>query len=108
MALMKKYDAQQKVWQLDLSGEIDIYNAEDLKQDLQAMVSDKKGDVAIDCKKLKYIDSTGLGVLVAALKMVKEVGGSVRLFNLKPHIAKIFYLTGLTKIMEIEEIADEA
>lgn len=108
MALIKKYDDQQKLWQLDLSGEIDIYNAEDLKQDLHALIEEQKGDVVIDCKGLQYIDSTGLGVLVSALKVVKDYNGTVKLTSLKSHIAKIFKLTGLTKIMEIEEYKDEA
>ena len=108
MALIKKYDDQRKIWELDLSGEIDIYNADDLKQDLHALVEENQSDIEIDCKGLKYIDSTGLGVLVSALKKVRDYDGKVRLFNLKPHIAKIFYLTGLTKIMEIEENQDEA
>ncbi|MEX1308366.1 MAG: STAS domain-containing protein [Eubacteriales bacterium] len=108
MALIKKYDDQQNLWQLDLSGEIDIYNAEDLKQDLHALIDEHKGDVIIDCKGLQYIDSTGLGVLVSALKVVKDYNGYVKLTSLKSHIAKIFNLTGLTKIMEIEEYKDEA
>ena len=108
MALIKKHDDQQNIWMLDLSGEIDIYNADDLKNDLQILIGEHQSDVEIDCNELKYIDSTGLGVLVSALKLVKEYDGHVKLFNLKPHIAKIFYLTGLTKIMEIEEKADEA
>ncbi len=108
MALIKKHDDQLKIWQLDLSGEIDIYNADDLKQDLHALVDEYQSDIEIDCKDLKYIDSTGLGVLVSALKKVKDYDGKVKLYNLKPHIAKIFYLTGLTKIMEIEESKDEA
>ena len=108
MALLKKYDDQQNVWQLDLSGEIDIYNAEDLKQDLHALIGEHESDVEIECRGLKYIDSTGLGVLVSALKVVKDYEGKIKLKNLKPHIAKIFYLTGLTKIMDIEEYQDEA
>ncbi len=108
MSLIKKHDDEQNIWMLDLSGEIDIYNADDLKNDLQILIGEHQSDVEIDCKELKYIDSTGLGVLVSALKMVKEYDGQVKLFNLKPHIAKIFYLTGLTKIMAIEEKADEA
>jgi len=108
MALSKKFDEQNNMWQLDLSGEIDIYNADDLKQDLHTMISDKQGDIEINCDGLKYIDSTGLGVLVSALKKVKDYDGKIKIFGLKPHIAKIFYLTGLTKIMQIEESADEA
>jgi anti-sigma B factor antagonist len=41
-------------------------------------------------------------VLVSALKKVREADKQISIINLKPYIAKIFTLTGLNKIFEIE------
>jgi len=102
MALVTKLNEKDNIWNVELSGEIDIYNADEFKTDLHELIKQKPLNIDIDCKNLEYIDSTGLGVLVSALKKAKDYNGVVSLKNLKPHIAKIFYLTGLSKIMNIE------
>jgi anti-sigma B factor antagonist len=102
MDMKSRYNDKLNIWGVDLSGEIDIYNADKLRENLHELINKNPASINIDCKNLKYIDSTGLGVLVSALKKVKDYDGEVALKNLKPHIAKIFELTGLSKIMKIE------
>ncbi len=102
MLLDANYDESLNRWDVHLYGEVDIYNAESLKNELHALIDDKKADVVLDCNSLKYIDSTGLGVLVSTLKKVKEAEKQISIINLKPYIAKIFTLTGLDKIFLIE------
>lgn len=106
MLLDANYDESLNRWDVRLYGEVDIYNSESLKSELHALVDEKKADIVLDCTSLKYIDSTGLGVLVSALKKVKEARKQISIINLKPYIAKIFTLTGLDKIFLIE--VDEA
>ncbi len=102
MLLDAGYDEKNQRWDVNLYGEVDIYNADSLKSELQALIAEKSADIILDCTNLKYIDSTGLGVLVNALKRVKEQDKSINIINLKPYIAKIFTLTGLDKIFVIE------
>ena len=102
MLLDAGYDEKNQRWDVNLYGEVDIYNADSLKNELQALIAEKSADIILDCTNLKYIDSTGLGVLVNALKKVKEQNKSINIINLKPYIAKIFTLTGLDKIFVIE------
>ncbi len=102
MLLDANYDESHNRWDVRLYGEVDIYNSESLKSELHALIDDKKADVVLDCTSLIYIDSTGLGVLVSALKKVKEAKKQISIINLKPYIAKIFTLTGLDKIFQIE------
>ncbi|MGI5849904.1 MAG: STAS domain-containing protein [Christensenellales bacterium] len=89
-------------WDVHLYGEVDIYNADSLKSELHSLIDEKKADIVLDCTNLKYIDSTGLGVLVSALKKVKEAERRISIVNLKPYIAKIFVLTGLDNVFTIE------
>ncbi len=102
MLLDAGYDEKNQRWDVNLYGEVDIYNADSLKNELHALIAEKSADMILDCTNLKYIDSTGLGVLVNALKRVKGQDKSIRIINLKPYIAKIFTLTGLDKIFVIE------
>ncbi|MBT3318203.1 MAG: STAS domain-containing protein [Clostridia bacterium] len=102
MLLDANYNESNNRWDVNLYGEVDIYNADSLKNELHSLIAEKSADIVLDCTNLKYIDSTGLGVLVNALKKVKETEKSIRIVNLKPYIAKIFTLTGLDKIFVIE------
>ncbi len=102
MLLDANFDEGQARWEVHLYGEVDIYNAESLKSELHALIDEKKADIVLDCSSLKYIDSTGLGVLVSALKKVKEAEKQISIINIKPYIAKIFTLTGLDRIFSIE------
>jgi len=102
MLLDANFNEQNGCWDVNLYGEVDIYNADSLKAELHALIEERQADIVIDCESLKYIDSTGLGVLVSALKKAKEAERSIQIINLKPYIAKIFTLTGLDKIFVIE------
>lgn len=102
MLLDANYDARADKWDVHLYGEVDIYNVDSLKSQLDSIIHKKKTDIVLDCTSLKYIDSTGLGVLVSTLKKVKEAEKKIKIINLKPYIAKIFTLTGLDNIFEIE------
>ena len=89
-------------WEISLAGEIDIYNAPELKNKLLNLVEQNKGNIQIDCTDLKYIDSTGLGVLISALRNVKDYNGDIVIRNLQPYIYKIFSITGLDKVFIIK------
>lgn len=58
-------------------------------------------DMYIDMTNLEYIDSTGLGVLIGALKILKGNGKNISLHHLKPNVYKIFKITNLTQIFNV-------
>lgn len=78
-----------------LDGDIDLYNAEEFR----AAITGITGNLVLDCHELNYIDSTGLGVLVAVFK---NNGKNVKIIGLKQHLYRIFELTGLTAVFDIE------
>jgi len=102
MDIREKFDAVTKTWEVYLDGEIDIYNAPELKEKLNGILEKQQGNIILHCEDLKYIDSTGLGVLISVLKHVKEYSGDIKIKGLKPYIYKIFTITGLDKIFSIE------
>ncbi|WHH56865.1 STAS domain-containing protein [Petroclostridium sp. X23] len=86
-----------------LSGEIDISTIGELKDKLYDIITKNEKSLKLDCMNLNYIDSTGLGVLVGALKKVKHNNKDIVLVNLKSNIKKLFLITGLDKVFVIEE-----
>ncbi|GGH23126.1 STAS domain-containing protein [Paenibacillus segetis] len=56
----------------------------------------------IDFSECQFIDSTGLGVIVSSYKKCVENGGGIKLKSLNPNVKKIFELTRLTSVFEIQ------
>lgn len=102
MNIKEKFVSDTNTWHVSLNGEIDIYNAPQLKENLHKLLEQHEGNIIMDCEDLKYIDSTGLGVLISALGRVKQYNGDFIIKHLKPYIHKIFVITGLDKIFTIE------
>lgn len=83
-------------------GELDVYTASMLRQTLTELLVAGDVSLLIDMSDLAYIDSTGLGVLVGALKQAREMGGDVRLRGLNAQAYNVFDITGLTRVFTIE------
>ncbi len=103
----KNFNSEKDLWEINVSGEIDIFNSNDFKNQLLEAVKENQKDLSINCEKLKYIDSTALGCLVAVLKNVKTYKGEVRLVNVKSNLLKLFKITNLDKVFIIEGVANE-
>lgn len=86
-----------------LKGEADISSSQTLKDTLYTIIEENNANIKLDCTDLVYIDSTGLGILVGALKKIKQHEHNIILFGLKDNIKKLFYITGLDKIFVIEQ-----
>ncbi len=83
---------------LEVSGEVDVYTSSVLKEHLLAAIDDGCTDLVVDLERVGFIDSSGLGVLVGALRRVREKGGSVRLVCTRDNILKTLQITGLDKV----------
>ena len=93
---------------IDVGGEIDIYTAPRLRELLTALASKNNCQLIVNLEKVKFLDSTGLGVLVGARKRVRAHDGSLDLVCTQERILKIFRTTGLTKVFGIHETVDQA
>jgi anti-sigma B factor antagonist len=93
---------------LDVKGEIDVYTAPKLREKLIELVADGSYDVVVNLEGVDFLDSTGLGVLVGALKRVKAHDGSLSLVCTQDKILKIFKITGLTKVFPIHDSVEQA
>ena len=83
-------------------GEVDIYTSPELKNKIFELIEEKNQDVTINGEHLDYIDSTGLGVLMGIYKKLQEKSLNIKIVNLKPNIYKLFDITGLNKVFNIE------
>ncbi len=93
---------------LSVRGEVDVYTAPKFRERLIELVSDGKHRIIVDLEGVDFLDSTGLGVLVGALKRVRANGGELALVCTSPRIRKVFEVTGLTKVFSLYDTVDEA
>lgn len=91
-----------------LNGEVDVYTSPRLRQQLNELIDGGCMNLVVDLQDLGFIDSSGLGVLVSALRKVKEQGGTLRLVCAKESILKIFRITGLDKVFPLFTTVAEA
>jgi anti-sigma B factor antagonist len=63
---------------------------------------------ALDMHELKFIDSSGLGALVAQFKQVNVQGGKLVLYGLTPFVQKLVEMTKLNRILTIASDETEA
>jgi anti-sigma B factor antagonist len=93
---------------VEVGGEIDVYTAPRLREQLVDLVADGKYHLVVDMERVDFLDSTGLGVLVGGLKRVRAHDGSLRLVCTQERILKIFRITGLTKVFPIHDSVEDA
>ena len=93
---------------LDISGEIDLYNAPEIKDIVNKLIEQKKYNVIINLKEVTYIDSSGIGALISSLSNLKKYQGGLKIINVFASVKKVFELTKLTSFFEIHDSEEEA
>ena len=93
---------------ISLAGEVDLYTAPELKQQLLEVIDRGAKDVVVDLTDTTFIDSTTLGVLVGGVKRLRTNDGQLSLVCSDRNITKIFEITGLDRVFTIHETRDEA
>ena len=93
---------------LDISGEIDLYNAPEIKDIIGKLIEEKKYNVVINLEKVSYIDSSGIGALISSLSNLKKYQGGLKIINVFASVRKVFELTKLTSFFEIYDSEEDA
>jgi anti-sigma B factor antagonist len=86
---------------LVVRGEVDLSTSERLKEAVYSCLEGGTGNLVVDLNGLEFMDTTGLGALVAGLKRARQGGGDMALVCNRGHLLKIFSLTGLDKVFSI-------
>jgi anti-sigma B factor antagonist len=89
-------------------GEVDVFSAPGLDSELDALIAAGSARLVVDLSEIAFLDSTGLGVLVKALKHAREADGWLHLVVTSDRIRKIFEITGLDASIPIFDTAQDA
>jgi anti-sigma B factor antagonist len=89
-----------------VAGEIDVYTAPRLREQLIRLVG--SGSVIVDLDEVTFLDSTALGVLVGALKRQRDHGGTFSVVASGNRVRRLFDITGLTRVFPFYKSVTEA
>jgi anti-sigma B factor antagonist len=91
---------------LNVSGEVDVYSAPTLGQRINEILDNATGGdsarrLVVDLNAVEFIDSTGLGTLVAGHNRARDLGGQMRLVCTVDRVIKLMRITGLDDVFTI-------
>jgi len=87
--------------------ELDAGNVAEFKRDL-APVLEANGKVVLDLKRLRFLDSSGLGAFLSCLRKLNAKNGDLKLCGLSKQVRAVFELVRMHRIFEIFGTPEEA
>src|SRR5207245_8985420 len=81
------------------SGRLDVAGAPALKEAVSEAIKDEKPRLVIDMEGVSFVDSSGLGSVVAALKQVRRSKGDLRLAAQNTQVRVVLELTALERVV---------
>ena len=84
-------------------GELDANSSIFLDEKIEEVMRRGLFKIHIDCSKLSYISSAGLGVFISFLEALKSGGGKFVFSGMSESVFRVFELLGLPQIMTIIE-----
>ncbi|HCU23425.1 MAG TPA: anti-anti-sigma factor [Deltaproteobacteria bacterium] len=93
---------------LEVEGEIDAEHSAQLKSTIAKARENFAKHFVFDLRKVSFIDSTGLGVLISLMRHLNESSGRLRLAALQDEVRSIFEITRLYKVFELSASVEEA
>ncbi len=93
---------------ISLSGRLDAAAAPEVREEIRALIELGSGKLVIDLNDVKFVDSSGLSVLVLALKAAHAKGGKLALLKVNSTLRSLLELTRLQRVFEIYDDEEKA
>jgi anti-sigma B factor antagonist len=87
-----------------LRGDLDLATVPDLQKELDVLFDATDDDIVLDCADLTFIDSTGIGLVVHALRALEVQGRRCTVENLNERCRRPFVILGLSEVLSLEEL----
>lgn len=95
------------VKQIQPSGILDSTKAAQFREEVSKLVESGADIILIDLKEVTFIDSSGLGALVSALKTVRSAGGKLCICSINEQVRMLFELTSMDRVFEVYSSREE-
>lgn len=91
---------KEKDFEVYIKGEIDLNNINQIENILDEGIKKDK-NIIIDMKDVRFIDSTGIGLLVKTYKTLKSEGKTIEIRNAVGNVRKVFKITCLEDVFNM-------
>ena len=99
---------EDQFYTISIDGELDASSSIMLDNTLTEAFSKKENKILVDCSRLNYISSAGLGVFMSYLQDFENNGISMALFNVSDKVKNVFTILGLDNLIKIVSSKEEA
>jgi len=89
-------------------GDLDATNVETVLEKVCNLLAEGYIHIVADFSKLRYVNSTGLGILLHFSKSAKEKGGSFKIARINENVYEIIEIIGATALLEIYDDVEDA
>lgn len=86
---------------ITLEGFVDAHTAPQFESAVQTEMDAGRTKIVVDCAKLNYISSAGLGVFMSFIEELREVGGDIKICGLAPKVKHTFDILGFQDIFDM-------
>ncbi len=94
---------------VEVHGKITIYDGSiELHRKIRELVAEERKDIIIHLGDVHYVDSTGVGALVASFITITNAGGELRISNVDDRVRKLLTTTKLHSILSIHDTEQQA
>ena len=87
---------------------IDREQAKDLSADVDKLIAEEKSKFVFDFSKLKYINSSGLGVIITLLSRARKNGGEIVICCVNKKVQELLLITKLNTVFAVTKNAERA
>ncbi|HQR36551.1 MAG TPA: STAS domain-containing protein [Blastocatellia bacterium] len=88
---------------ITLEGFVDAHTAPQFESAVQSEIDAGRINLIVNCEKLSYISSAGLGVFMSFVEEVRDHGGDIKICGLVPKVKHTFEILGFQDIFEMLE-----
>jgi len=94
---------------LDLEGNIRLgEGSRELHEAIRLLVEKGEKEILLNLANVSYVDSSGLGELVAGYTTLQKSGGQMKLLNLTERVSELMVITKLLTVFEVYEDEEKA
>lgn len=86
---------------LAIEGFLDAHTAPSFEEAIQSEISAGRNRLIVNCEKLGYISSAGLGVFMTFIEEVRDAGGDIKICGVIPKVAQVFEILGFNSLFDI-------
>jgi anti-sigma B factor antagonist len=86
---------------LALEGYLDAHTAPEFEKAVESEFQAGHIKLVVECSRLSYISSAGLGVFMSFIEEIREAGGDIKICALAPKVFQVFDILGFSALFDI-------